>query len=198
MALKAEQLKGELTDKVIERVHDRLPRDKIPRAEAFVRRFYAHVPPDDLMQASTDELYGAALAILQFGSARPPGEAKIRIYNPTIEIHGWHSGHSVVEIINDDMPFLVDSVTAELNRHGLTVHLVIHPVVRVRRDPAGHLIDVAEDGADGVLERLQRDLRRVLSDVRAAVEDWLPMRERMSEAIAALRERAGGSASGRS
>ena len=63
--------------------------------------------------------------------------AKIRVFNPTPSEHGWRSTHTVVEIANDDMPFLVDSVTAELNRQELTVHLVIHPVLQLRRDAAG-------------------------------------------------------------
>ena len=52
----------------------------------------------------------------------------MRVFNPTIEEHGWQSTHTIVEIVNDDMPFLVDSVTMEVNRHGLTLHLIVHPI----------------------------------------------------------------------
>ncbi len=50
MALKAEQLKGELTEQIVSRVHDRLNRDRADTAERFVRQFYANVPPDDIIE----------------------------------------------------------------------------------------------------------------------------------------------------
>ncbi|MFX8786199.1 hypothetical protein ABTM90_20465, partial [Acinetobacter baumannii] len=68
------------------------------------------------------------------------------VYNPRLAEHGWASTHTVVEIVNDDMPFLVDSITAELNRRDISVHLVVHPVLRVARDQAGALAGLAEDG----------------------------------------------------
>jgi glutamate dehydrogenase len=106
------------------------------------------------------------------------------------------------------MPFLVDSVTAELNRQGFSIHLVVHPQLRVRRDAVGEFIELvppdAPEAADVVAESwihveidrhsdvsvfagLQRDLRRILEDVRASVEDWPRMRARTADAIAELR-----------
>ena len=70
---------------------------------------------------------------------REPGKARVRVFNPTIEEHGWQSTHTIIEIVNDDMPFLVDSVTMEVNRHGLTLHLIIHPLILVNRDADGHV-----------------------------------------------------------
>ena len=106
-----------------------------------------------------------------------------------------------VEIVTDDMPFLVDSVTALLTAHHLDVHLLVHPLVVVRREPLGELAEVAaevepDDAIDGDLveswmrveidpvrdadarEQLHSELRRVLTDVREAVEDWPKMRQR--------------------
>ena len=70
---------------------------------------------------------------------RHPGHAKIRIYNPDPTTDGWSSPHTIVEIVNDDMPFLVDSVSLAINASGRTVHLVIHPILSVMRDPKGRL-----------------------------------------------------------
>jgi len=206
MALKLEQRKVELTEQVVGRVRDRLSKEKAASAERFVRRFYANVPPDDILRSGADELYGAALAIWQFGCVRRPGEALVRVTNPRAESEGWHTTHTVVEVVNDDMPFLVDSVSAELNRHGLTVHLVIHPVVWVRRDAGGRLVELLDPPAGGEmpdgataesvmhiqvdqvtqpeqLDRLRADIARVLADVRAAVRDWRAMRERVAQTV---------------
>jgi glutamate dehydrogenase len=115
----------------------------------------------------------------------------------------------VIEIISDDMPFIVDSVTMELGRQGYGIDLVIHPVVRVRRDPDGHLLDVLEPdqtAPDAIgesvlhaevdrerdrmqLSRLRENLERVIGEVRAAVEDWGPMRDRAGQLIDELDRR---------
>src|SRR3546814_18877294 len=104
-----------------------MPGGKAETAEFFIREFYRNVPPDDMLQASPEALYGAALSLMRFGETRRPGEAKVRVFNPRADQQGWHSGHTIIELVNDDMPFLVDSVTAELTRRNLTVPLVIHP-----------------------------------------------------------------------
>ena len=155
--------------------------------------------PTTSSSSSPDQLYSAALSIWQFAAQRKPGTARVRVYHPQLDEHGWQSGHTVVEIVNDDMPFLVDSVTAELNRQGLTVHLVIHPVVRVRRDASGQLtdlyepqaapadavpesfmhIEVDEQTAPELLEQVAQSVEKVLTDVRYAVEDWQKMRTPM-------------------
>src|SRR5437868_682811 len=140
--LKPEELKAELIDRVAGLALERLAQAKSGEAEAFIRRFYQNVPPDDVLGAEPLELYGAAVALWRFAETRKPGEAKVRVYNPRFEEVGWHTTHTVLEIVNDDMPFLVDSVTGELNRQGLNVHLVIHPVITVRRDAKGALLEL--------------------------------------------------------
>ncbi|QCG89201.1 NAD-glutamate dehydrogenase [Azospirillum sp. TSH100] len=199
MRTATKDLAGDLRQQLAELVRSRVPN---ARAERFVKRFYANVPPDDLLRGTPEQLYGAALAMWQWGQQREAGKPKVRVYAPRLDEHGWQSERSVVEIVNDDMPFLVDSVTAELNRQGVTVHLIIHPVTRVVRDAEGRIVELLEPGeeADGAHDesfmhcsidplsdpaaqaRLREGIERVLTDVRAAVEDWTPMRERVRSA----------------
>ncbi|MFL6239500.1 MAG: NAD-glutamate dehydrogenase [Actinomycetes bacterium] len=176
--------------------------------ESLVRQYWANVPDEDLCDRSPVDAVGAARSQLTFGWRRPPGTALVRVVSPSEDVDTWTCPHSVVEVITDDMPFLVDSVTAELNRQGFSIHLVVHPQLRVRRDAVGEFIAVvphdAPESEDLVAESwihveidrhsdvsvfagLQRDLRRVLEDVRAAVEDWSRMRSRVGDAIAELR-----------
>jgi len=205
MAARAEQLKAELIDKIAARAHERLDAERAALAERFIRQFFAHVPPDDIVNEQPDNLYGAALTLWGFGQARPAGDAKVRVYNPRPEEHGWRSTHTIVEIINDDMPFLVDSLSAELTSQGFEVYLVIHPIIRVARGAKGKLSKLLdpESSGDGVAresfmhiqiseqppERHQEicdRLQAVLKDVRAAVEDWQKMREKSRETLASL------------
>ena len=204
MAVKGADLESELIDTVCERVRERLPAGQVAPCEAFVRQYYQWVPAEDLADRNPLDLYGAAVAHYNLAQQRAPGEAKVRVYNPDFEQHGWQSPHTLIEIVSDDMPFIVDSVTMQLGRLGYGIDLVIHPVMRVRRDADGHLIEVLDPEAVDVenstresilhaevgrehdrvlLDQLRQSVERVLADVRAAVVDWQPMRARTRELI---------------
>ena len=143
MSVGGEQLKQELIERVVERVHQRLEAERAALTERFARAFYAHVPPDDLLGNEPDNLYGQALALLTFAMDRGAGAAKVRAYHPDPESDGFRSPHTIVEVVNDDMPFLVDSVTAKLAEEAAQIHLVIHPILDVTRDGEGRILDVA-------------------------------------------------------
>ncbi|MBX3606580.1 MAG: NAD-glutamate dehydrogenase [Piscinibacter sp.] len=173
--------------------------------EAFAQAHLRQTDADDLAERSPEDLVGALLAHWQFGATRTPGEPKVRLLNPTIEEHGWTSRHSVLQIVNEDMPFLVDSTTAEVARHGLMLHLILHPIFAVERDASGALSALRPRGESGEERReswmlievdrlvdpqqraeLVAGVERVLADVRAAVEDWKPMLARLDEATREL------------
>jgi glutamate dehydrogenase len=164
-------------------------------AERVIAKFYEHVPPADVAERSPRDLCGAALSLWRFAERRRPGQAKIRVHNPDRAKDGWSSRRTIVEIVNDDMPFLVDSVTGAINSNDRVVHLVVHPILAVERTPEGRLeaLDGARDSQRGPREswmqieitpesdrdglaRLTASLAGVLADVRAAVEDWPKMR----------------------
>ena len=134
MAVKAADLESELIDGICERVRRKLATDRVAPCESFIRQFYHWVPAVDLSDRSEIDLYGAAISEWNLAQRRAPGETKVNVYNPDFEQNGWQSPHTVIEIISDDMPFIVDSVTMELGRQGYGIDLVIHPVVRVLRD----------------------------------------------------------------
>jgi len=172
-------------------------------ADRFIAQFYEHVPPADVAERSPRNLYGAALSLWRFAGRRRPDQAKIRVHNPDADADGWSSPHTIVEIVNEDMPFLVDSVTGAINSSSRVVDLIIHPIVTVSRDPDGHLHDILEPRMAGRREswmqieitreadrdnlaKLTRTLSGVLADVRAAVSDWQPMREVLRQVVAEL------------
>ena len=110
VAVKTVELEAELIDTVCSRVRERLPNEQVAPCESFVRQYYHWVPPEDLADRSPIDLYGAAVAHWNLAQQRSPGTAKVHVYNPDFEQHGWQSPHTVVEIVSDDMPFLVDSI----------------------------------------------------------------------------------------
>ncbi|MCG5218479.1 NAD-glutamate dehydrogenase [Streptosporangium sp. KLBMP 9127] len=162
---------------------------------AYLRLYYRHVAPEDLLNRDPVDVYGPAMSHRRLAGHRPQGRALVRAFTPTPEENGWDPAHSVVEVVTDDMPFLIDSMTMELDRHGLGAQLVIHPQMRVRRDLTGRMLGADQDDVTGqllaeswthieidrqsdpaVLKQLEDDLQRVLADVRYAVEDFAKMR----------------------
>jgi glutamate dehydrogenase len=176
-------------------VASRIAPDARSTVQAFIARYYEQVDPEDLQERLPADLYGAALSHWNFARRREPGHSRVRAFNPTLEEHGWQSKHTIVEIVNDDMPFLVDSVAMEANRHGGVLHLIIHPILPVERAPDGTLVGLATGGSANresfihlevdritdaaALAALASDLARVLDDVRAAVTDWKAMQQKV-------------------
>ena len=132
-----------LIEQIAERVRAKLPADQAGEAAEFTRQYYAEVAAEDLAERTPADLYGAALSHWQFARVFAGGAAKLRVYNPRLDEHGWQSTHTVIEIVNDDMPFLVDSITMEVNRQGLTMHLIVHPVMKIRRDGQHRIVGLA-------------------------------------------------------
>ena len=83
-----------------------------PLIEGFAREYFRQLDTDDLTERTPEDLCGALLSHWQFGATRTPGRPKVRVLSPSVAEHGWASRHSVIEIVNDDMPFLVDSTAA--------------------------------------------------------------------------------------
>ena len=112
---------------------------------AFLHRYYRRVAPEDLLGRDPVDVAGAAYSHRELATKRPQGTARVRVFTPTVDEHGWASGHTVVEVVTDDMPFLVDSVAAELGQEGRSIHLVVHPQLSVVRTITGDLVEVLDD-----------------------------------------------------
>ena len=106
----------------------------------LLRAYYHHVSAEDLAGRDAEDVYGAAMSHYRLAGRRPQGTGTVQVSTPNVDEHGWSAaGHTVVEVVTDDMPFLVDSVTMYLAQHDHGIHLVIHPQLRVERDVAGDL-----------------------------------------------------------
>ena len=172
----------------------------------FLRQYFGNVPYEDMQGRSLTILGQAAVSHLEFARKRKPGQPLLRIFNPREKDHGYQSAYTIIEMVNDDMPFLVDSVSAAVDRQNLTIHITIHPVLRVQRDANGRLQEVLPKGdtrghAESFirlaidrepeaqhLKVLEHEINKVLSDVRVGVRDWKKMRKKMLDARADIDE----------
>ena len=146
--------------------------------------------PGELDGFAGTEQQEAAELVARVAASRKPGEIAIDLTST-----GGEAGHRRMRlaIVNDDMPFLVDSVANAIAARGLVIHRLLHPVLQVERDSKGKLVALGKGTAESVIyieldradskarNQLRTELRAVLADVRAAVADWRPMQQRMRD-----------------
>ncbi|MBA2651570.1 MAG: NAD-glutamate dehydrogenase [Tatlockia sp.] len=206
MSYKFEEGKDLIIEAVVDKLQQKMSGGQVKFCTQFVRQFYGTVALEDLREWDIDDLYGSIVNFWSLIQHRLPNETKIRIYNPDYERHGWQTTHTVVEIISDDMPFLVDSLRMVINRLGVVSYLIMHMGnLRVKRDKenqvceilprngtdnekgitpeAAILIEIDRQTDASVLENLHRNFERVLEDNRVVYTDWMPMREKVRAAI---------------
>jgi glutamate dehydrogenase len=166
----------------------------------FVAELFGHAVPEDFARYRPEELVGIAEQSWALLQERKSGAPKIRF-----EPAAAKPGVAVLEMINDDMPFLVDSIVGEISERDLDIRLLVHPVFTVERSETGKLnafrgahkgngrresfihIHVDDDGDDAARADLVRTLADILAEVRVCVQDWRPMLARLSEVTAELR-----------
>jgi glutamate dehydrogenase len=182
----------------------------------FLRAYYRRVAPEVLVTAGARRMAAVAAMHAALGASRPQGRAAVQVRQAgDASLTG---GGTVLDIVTDDMPYLVDSVTMELNRHSADIRLIVHPLLTAHRDVTG-VADGIERGAFGVgafgvgavvagqapaagevpeswihvelghlagHEQLAADLRRVLDDLRVAMEDQRRMRAAARDLVASL------------
>ena len=110
----------------------------------LIQGYFADVADVDLLTRDAADVCGGVLAHRTLARLREPGRSLVRVFTPSVAEDGWTTSHTVVHVVTDDMPFLVDSVTNELVAAGRGIHLVVHPQVVVRREADGTLLEVLE------------------------------------------------------
>ena len=176
--------------------------------DSFLPLMFAGVPAEDIARYEPRELAELAEAAWQFLQERKAGPPKVRFESRPGPMGAERvRSVSIIEMINNDMPFLLDSVMAELTEQNVDVRLVLHPIFTVERDQTGALIGFRGDGpAVGAalresfihihVERIEDEARQaqileeigaVLADVRVCVQDWRPMMSRVGEVIADIK-----------
>ena len=162
----------------------------------FLQTYFANVDSKDLAEHEPKDLAGAALSHLMFAMRRRR-TALVRVFNPTLREHGFVSPHTIIDVVNDDMPFLVDSISLALTERSLTLHFLAHPIFAATRDSSGTLSGLQSRGeaktpkqrlesfqhveVDRIvdpkaLKALAAQIERSLRDVRVACADWERMR----------------------
>ncbi len=170
----------------------------------FLRLYFLHSDPSDFATRPVEDWYALMISHWKLSQQRRANQLKLRVFNPTLKKDGFESRHTLVQLICQDMPFLVDSMRMEVTRLGYSTHLMIYTGgIRVmrnkkfeitgiyshhRKTTEGHLeapiyMEIDRENDPLRLKDIEQNLRRVLEDVSAAVEDWPSMQERLKDSI---------------
>jgi glutamate dehydrogenase len=209
MASQVGSRRQEVINEILTYIKNRVSEKQFALLEVYADRYYASSSLADIGERSLDALAGAFLSHWNFIYKRQAGESKVRIFNPTMEVDHWQSTHSIIEISHDDIPFLVDSIRMEINRHDLQIHYMIHfGGLKLKRNEEFEIIEILPPGLNDpnaiseapiyieidrqtnrqVMEKLCNDIQRVLKDVQLAVADWQKVIKRAEDVLMELEE----------
>lgn len=190
---------------------NQVPKSELASLKILAGHFYHLIPLVEISHQPVEALVAVVRNFSDFAAQRKKHQPLIRVYNPDQERDGWTCRYTVLEAVNDDMPFVVDSVCLALTHEGIGVHQVIHPVVRVLRDSAGGLqrfipldADVTGSAAESMLHilidkssdkarlsRIGRKVKQAIENIQVVVSDWQPMVAKVEETTGMLKNNAG-------
>ncbi|MEM1178777.1 MAG: NAD-glutamate dehydrogenase [Acidobacteriota bacterium] len=202
------QRREELLRQLIGHVKPHVAETDWPQAEIFLDSLLQDFALDDVRRYGPEYLGAMALSLFRRLQERKLATTEITLNNPREHDERAAYDHTIIEILRDDSPFLVDSITELLKRRGLEVHIAVHPQLSVQRDADGRLVELLAPGSDGdgvlseslmhfEVERhhtatemleLETALNKVLGDVDTAVGDWSDMRAACCRALEHLNE----------
>ncbi|PCI44298.1 MAG: NAD-glutamate dehydrogenase, partial [Alphaproteobacteria bacterium] len=187
-------------DTIIDFAAEKLKTDQRGEFVRFIRDMYKYAALEELSDRPIDELYAAALSLWKYCAQRDTNSWKIRVFNPTLEEHGWPATHTIIQIVNDNMPFLLDSITSNLLEDGNDLHMLVHPLIDCVRDKDGKKILKKSEEKNGKkitesimhieitamtdpeqIAALENKLNNVLGFIRAAIDDWKIMLGKMDD-----------------
>jgi len=185
--------------------NEKLSASEAKAVAAFAEQYFQASTQEELSERKLENLYGATLSCWQFLQSFSAGKAKIRVFNPDLEQHGWRAQHTVIEILQSDMPFLVDSARMALNRRGRAIHTIHNAVLRTQREDdkltgmaeaqdehhreSAIYMEVDRTSDADELKAIAEDLAEVLTYVDASVQDYPQMIAKAKELQAELAER---------
>ncbi|CCQ11836.1 NAD-specific glutamate dehydrogenase [Pseudoalteromonas luteoviolacea B = ATCC 29581] len=198
-----------ILDNVCKLIQKKVHAEHVSLVEKFAKSLYSNMSKEDLVKRNDSDLYGAALSLWNALEKNTSDEPVIRVFNPEVAKDGWQSSHTIVEIIVKDMPFLVDSVRMAMNRENIVSHMLLHTPLKIQRNDNGSIagisslkanqesnstktvffIEIDRQTDNRVIERFTAELKSSLQDVSVAVEDWLPIRDKLVEVTKSLGDR---------
>ncbi|MFM8454466.1 MAG: NAD-glutamate dehydrogenase domain-containing protein [Gammaproteobacteria bacterium] len=211
MGFVQENTRDMLFERVFVLIEKKWPESEAKKIKDFAKRYYQSISTEDLSNRNSLDLYGAVLSHWQYLQERNLGEPKIRCFNPQVEQQGWQSVHSIIEIVCNEMPFLLESIRIALTSMEINIHLIVNlgnlSVIRneqgifqefnsesqesnkLKQESLIH-IEIDRQSEPFVLDAIVKKLKLTFDDVKVAVQDWPLMRKKVYEIIQEIVEEA--------
>ncbi len=198
-----------ILEKILRFAQQKVPKEQSKLFAVFAQQYYAHTDLEALASCSVENLAAALASHWNLLYQRLPGQAKVRVYNPSLEKDAWETKYSVVQLVTEDKPFLVDSTRMEVNRQGFDIHFSVHlGNIKLRRNQQGKVVEVLpydtaladkqvealvyleidKESDTEILHKLAKKLETVLEQVNLVVKDWPEMRSRMQDCLQELKQ----------
>jgi glutamate dehydrogenase len=190
--------------RLLELIDERVPADRAGAVRAFAQAYLRRLSADATEGISDEDLLAEVVSAFEFASGRGHEPVAVRAFNPTKDEHRYEPLGSVIETNSDDYPFLVDSVSGELEGRGLAITRLLHPIIGIERDADGRIVNIGRardaprresvmhfDLATRLEEEALTEVRDAVGDVILAVtkvvEDFPAMTERVDDMITVAR-----------
>jgi len=180
---------------------------KLVEFASFYLQFF---PVDAWVGRELSDLRGFLYGMRVFIQHSLQDSPRVQVFNPNLDEHGWMCGRTVIAVLQQDMPFLVDSIRLELNRRDIPLHVVQSTVMAVERNAKGEFQSADDftagkyDGADNkealiyietslhtdeeTLSDIRRSIFDVLNDVANVVRDYRVILQKLKQASENIRQ----------
>jgi len=196
-----------ILNNVAELIHLKVSKTIAPLVDEFSKLLYGNISPLDLHNRNDSDMYGATMSLWNSLNDHKINKPVIKVFNPEVSKHGWKSNHTVIEVVAEDMPFLIDSLKMALGRLGLPPHLMLSSPIKVIRDSQNKItnlsstsnFDFKETSIETALiveidritekalfEKVVKELQSVVSEISLTVTDWQPMQAKLREVISTI------------
>lgn len=210
--LKEKRIK--LLGKLKKIINEKLSKKEALLVHEFVNQYYLSISNEDLVSKDVNDIFSSLISQWNFISNRKKNQTKIKIFNPSIKRDNWESEHTIIELVCDHLPFLINSIRMELNRLELDIHLMVYidgfVVEREKDDNICKIISHTDSNLNKknivyseiplyieidkisnqrLLNDIKSKLLEIVSDVRLSFTDWGKMQELLSVTITSLEKK---------
>jgi glutamate dehydrogenase len=171
----------------------------------FVHQYFANVPVDELVGRNPEDFVASVLSHWALIQKRKMGTPAVSLFNPSKK-DGWTSEHSIIEIVHEDLPFLLDTIVMVLNDLEINIHLMIYASIRrvkekvllptdprVEKEVQESVIwleidrqNLAKDSGSARTDDILNSIKNAMHDNELVTNDFLPMKQKVRELIASF------------
>ncbi|WP_320822396.1 NAD-glutamate dehydrogenase [Reinekea sp.] len=193
----------ELMESLFQRLKTHFPKEHQSDLNSLITGLFKHAAMRDLAEYELPDLAGMVVTLWRTLQQKPSRHACIQVINPNVEEHEWQSQHTIVSILHNDFPFVIDSARLALNKLGMNIHAVFYGTFSVLRSADGQFTGFAEDGNKELMLCLEMDrtsipkqrlaieaaLSEVMDDVIYVVDDFAQMIAKTQEVVTDLEQK---------